>query len=302
MTKPIKNVAASVRQRLLNQARAENRPFAELLQYYALERFLYRLSESTHRDKFTLKGALMLRAWNVTQTRPTRDIDVLGHLPTDSIVETIANVCNQSVEPDGLRFDSTTISTENITEGADYKGLRIRLRGYLDKSQIPIQIDVGFGDAAATEILTNYPTLLGFPAPQLRGYARESTIAEKFEAMTKLGLLNSRMKDFYDIWLLSQQFSFEGEVLARAIKKTFKNRDTTLQARPLALTEEFSTDKNKTIQWKAFLRKNRLEDAPIEFHEVVRSIAEFLEPVTKNLVSDGHFQGLWQPNDGWDID
>ena len=301
MTKPIKNVAASVRQRLLNQARAENRPFAELLQYYALERFLYRLSESTHKDKFTLKGAFMLRAWNVTQTRPTRDIDVLGHLPTDSLVEAITNVCNQSVEPDGLRFDPTTISTENITEGADYKGLRIRLRGYLDKSQIPIQIDVGFGDAAATEELTNYPTLLGFPAPQLRGYARESTIAEKFEAMTKLGLLNSRMKDFYDIWLLSQQFSFEGEVLARAIRKTFENRDTELQAKSLALTKEFATDKSKIIQWKAFLRKNRLEDTPIEFHEIVKSIAEFLEPVIENLVSDGNFQGLWQPNNGWDI-
>ncbi len=302
MTKSIKNVAASVRQRLLNQARAENRPFAELLQYYAIERFLYRLSESTHKDKFTLKGALMLRAWNIPQTRPTKDIDVLGHLQADNIVEIIANVCTQNVEPDGLEFDSKAISTETITEGADYKGVRIRLCGYLDKAQISIQLDVGFGDVASTEMLTNYPTLLDFPAPQLKGYARESTIAEKFEAMTKLGLLNSRMKDFYDIWLLLQQFSFEGEVLARAIRNTFENRGTALQATPLALTKEFATDKDKVIQWKAFLRKNRLEGTPIELHEIVKSIAEFLEPIAKGLVSDGSFQGSWQPNNGWHVD
>jgi predicted nucleotidyltransferase component of viral defense system len=199
--RPPKNIAASVRQRLLMMARETSRPFNELLQYFAMERFLYRLSKSRYADNFVLKGALMLTVWEAPLTRPTMDIDLLGRI--DNSIETIADltreICRQEVELDGIDFDAATVEPERIAEDADYEGIRVRFRGSLDTARIVIQLDIGFGDTVIpSPEPVSYPTLLDLPAPHIRGYSRESTIAEKFEAMVKLGILNSRMKDFYD--------------------------------------------------------------------------------------------------------
>jgi predicted nucleotidyltransferase component of viral defense system len=295
-------VAASVRQRLTNLARETGRPFAEVLQYFVMERFLYRLSRSPHADKFVLKGALMLTVWKAPQTRPTMDIDLLGRTSNspDSIVAIVQDVCRQEVEPDGLRFDADQVVARQITEDADYHGVRVSFRGYLGTARIPMQIDVGFGDVVSPPpSSTSYPTLLEFPAPQLLGYSRETAIAEKFEAIVSLGQLNSRMKDFYDLWVLCQQFEFKGEVLAEAIAGTFKNRGTGILSLPVALTSAFANDRTKNLQWQAFLRKSRLTDAPRDLAPVVAVLAEFLLPTADALAAERPFSQQWSPPGPW---
>ena len=230
-----------------------------------MERFLYRLSKSRYADNFVLKGALMLTVWEAPLTRPTMDIDLLGRIDNriETIVRVTREICRQEVEPDGIDFDIATIEAERIAEDADYEGIRVRFRGSLDTARIVMQLDIGFGDIVIpSPEPTNYPTLLDLPAPQLRGYSRESTIAEKFEAMVKLGILNSRMKDFFDIWLMSRQFDFKGPILSEAISKTFSTRGTNIQSEPIALTNSFAEDAAKAAQWRGFLRKNRLVDVP----------------------------------------
>ncbi len=213
----VRNIQASVRQRLLNLAINDKRPFGELLQYYIMERFLYRLSKSVHTDHFILKGALMLRAWNSPEFRPTMDIDMLVRSSNEeiNIKAQIMEIMELEVEADGISFDPGSIRTEPITENAGYAGLRVRFIGFLGSARVSVQIDIGFGDIVFPDPeIVELPALLDYPAPKLMGYSRESTIAEKFEAIIKLGLLNSRMKDFYDIWLLSRQFSFDRAMLA----------------------------------------------------------------------------------------
>jgi hypothetical protein len=281
VTKPgTKNVGASVRQRLLNKARETGRPFSEILQYFAMERFLYRLSKSEHADKFVLKGALMLTAWNAPLLRPTMDIDLLGQISNDlgAMVAIVRQICAKHVEPDdSLVFDPATVQAERIAEAAEYEGVRIRFRGTLDAARIQMQLDVGFGDIVVpAAVPTIFPTILELPAPHLLAYSRETAIAEKFEAMIKLGELNSRMKDFFDIWLLSRSFDFDGPTLCEAIKKTFERRGTVLPAgEPVALTAEFSSNAQKQGQWAGFIRRMNLRDVP-SLAEIVDRLREFL--------------------------
>jgi hypothetical protein len=278
------NLAASIRQHLLNKARETGRPFNELLQYFAMERFLYRLTLSPHVDKFILKGALMLAAWQAPMSRPTMDIDLLGFATNsiNTLVEMTKAVCMQVVEPDGLTFEPESVEGERIVEGADYEGIRVRFRGCLGTARITMQLDIGFGDVVVPQpLIVEYPTILPLPAPRLRGYSRESAIAEKFEAMVKLGILNSRMKDFFDIWLLSRQFDFEGRTLSTAIAKTFARRRTVMPAEPMALTDTFATDSSKQTQWQGFIRRSRLQHVPGNLAEVVAAVAVFLGPVAK---------------------
>lgn len=298
-----KNVPASVRQRLLDIARDTGRPFGELFRYYAMERFLYRLSISPAGRKFVLKGALMLVAWKAPVSRPTMDIDLLARMENriEDIASAIRMACSQSVEPeDGLFFDKDSISGERIAEDADYEGVRIRLQGNLGNARIALRIDVGFGDVVTPRpVLIHYPVILEMPAPHLLGYTRESVIAEKFHAMVKLGILNSRMRDYFDVWLLSRQFAFDGNHLALAIRKTFARRRTIVPSLPTALSDSFSGDPLKITQWKAFLRKNRLPMAPAELREVVRDLSAFLGPIAEALSAKEMFQGTWRPPGPW---
>jgi len=301
-TRQYKNIAASVRQRLLNKARETGRPFNELLQYFAMERFLYRLSKSHYADNFVLKGALMLTVWKAPLSRPTIDIDLLGRIDNsiETIVEVTKEICRQEVEPDGIAFDVASIEAERIAEDADYEGIRVRFRGSLGTAQIVMQLDIGFGDILVpSPEPTNYPTILDLPAPQLRGYTKESTIAEKFEAMVKLGILNSRMKDFFDIWLMLRQFDFDGATLSAAITKTFSTRGTSIQPEPITLTNTFAKNTEKAVQWRGFIRKNRLTDVPQNFPEVITAIASFLGPIAKTLAGGHSFRGTWKAPGLW---
>ena len=285
MRKDRANISASVRARLQNKAREANRPFAEVLQYYGMERFLYRFSRSPHVEAFVLKGALMFTAWQVPDRRTTLDIDFLAR-HGDQVVKiesVMREVCAVSVDPDGLVFDADTVQGRTITEAADYQGVRVKCTGFLEKSRIPLQIDVGFGDIVypKTQKLI-YPVLLDFPKPRLNGYPPECVISEKFEAMVTLGQLNSRMKDFYDIWLLMRQFDFEGASLQEALRRTFIHRKTNLPTkRPLFAEEIYDEKSDRQTLWAAFLRKNDITHAPDTLSVIAKEIENFLsEPIT----------------------
>jgi predicted nucleotidyltransferase component of viral defense system len=299
----VKDIAAPVHQRLLNKSRQTRRPFNELLQYYATERFLYRLSKSAFADKFVLKGALMLTVWRATVSRPTRDMDFLGKIDNDigTIGEAVRDVCSTEVEPDGLEFDPETIEAERIAENADYEGVRVRFQGNLGSARITMQFDVGFGDKVIPRARRiKYPTIIEMPPPVLTGYSMESTIAEKFEAMVKLGPLNSRMKDFFDIWLLSQLYEFTGETLVSAISSTFKTRSTDISQYSSVFSAEFTADESKAKQWQAFLRRTAIESAPSQFSAVVGQISIFLAPPSEAVANGTAFNRRWKPGGPWE--
>lgn len=219
----------------------------------------------------------------------------------DAVDNVIHEVCIQNVEqPDGLSFDPSTIRTERIIENTEYEGVRIQFLGHLGKSEIHMQIDVGFGDKITTPItILEYPTILEHPAPKLLGYNRETVIAEKLQVMVKLGEPNSRMRDFYDIWLLSCKFDFKGEGLTSAIKNTFSNRRTDISPSAFAVTEAFAAESAKQEQWAAFLRRSRLENAPETFQEVVKEISVFLLPVATSLSERKPFKAIWISPGPW---
>jgi predicted nucleotidyltransferase component of viral defense system len=263
-----KNLPASVHARLLNHAHRADRPFQEVLQYYAMERFLYRLSRSPHAERFVLKGALMMRVWDAPYARPTKDIDLLGEVP-DELENTFKEVCAVIVEDDGMVFDRETLRAQRIKEDADYPGVRLRFLGTLGNAKAHMQVDVAFGDIVVPRTaIVRYPTLLDFPEPRLSGYSAESVVAEKFEAMVSLGSINTRMKDFYDIWLLSRERDFEGRVLREAIVKTFQKRSTAVVSDPVSLGSSFVTSESTQRLWTAFRRGGGASSAPESFEGV----------------------------------
>ena len=298
----MKNIVASVHQRLLNQARQEGRPFNEMLQYYAMERFLYRLCASNHAKKFVLKGALMFTVWRTSNTRSTMDIDLLGSCSnaTDETSSIVRDICMIKVEPDGLLFDANSISAEHITEDADYEGIRLRVRGSLGAARISLQIDIGFADVVVPRpTVLEYPVILDLPAPRLRCYSKESTVAEKFQAMVKLGVLNSRMKDFYDIWLMAQEFDFKGTVLAKAVKETFNRRKTEIRGESIAFLNAIAEEQAKQQQWSGFLRRSHINDAPSELGDVIAGLDSFLGPISYAVASGGSFTKNWNAPGPW---
>jgi len=303
MKKAITNLAASVHDRLLNRAKAEGRPFNELLQYYGMERFLYRLSKSEHAEQFVLKGALMLQFWGGPLTRATKDVDLLGRTTAevDELVEIIRDCITVRVDDDGLLYDATSISGEEIRQGAHYDGVRIRCHANLGAARIPVQIDVGFGDIItpdAQKIV--YPTLLDFDAPRLLGYTPETSIAEKLQAMVVLDMANTRLKDFLDIWVLAQGNEFEGEAITKAIEATFLRRRTPLpEITPVALTSAFHSASAKQIQWRAYLRKSRVEGEVPPLDEVMNQIQAFVMPAIESLVARQPFAKRWPPGGPW---
>lgn len=278
-------LSTSIKARLQNKARAEKRPFNDLLQLYGIERFLYRLSCSPFQKQFVLKGALMLLALEIPSMRPTRDIDLLGRTSNDlvQVTQVFRQICQQRVEPDGLRFDPASIKATRIKEDADYEGVRMQLRTYLGSARIPLQIDIGFADVltpAAMEI--QYPTLLSLPAPVLRGYPLETIVAEKLQAMVFLGSVNSRMKDFYDLWVLLSHFEIDAPILQRAIRRTFQHRQTPIPVEvPMAFSDAFV--QAKQAQWQAFVARSRLEGSTPEFAEVVQVLRAALMPILRKV-------------------
>ncbi|MEW6212667.1 MAG: nucleotidyl transferase AbiEii/AbiGii toxin family protein [Acidobacteriota bacterium] len=298
------NLAASVHDRLLNKSKESGRPFNELLQLFAIERFLFRLSRSSHVGSFVLKGALMLRAWESPQARPTKDIDMLGRTANsiENLVAMARDCIAVEVPDDGIRFDNDSVRGERITLDAKYHGVRIHIEGKLGSARLFLQVDFGFGDVIVPgPIEIEYPELLDFGKPRLLGYTPESAIAEKFEAMVDRELANSRMKDFYDIWMLSQRVRFDGGILSRAIRETFNRRGTPLPTEPpLALTSDFSQDAVKLTQWKAFLRKGKLEVNEKTFSEIIDVQRGFLMPAAIAAARNETFEMIWPPQGDWD--
>lgn len=242
MEKTKKNLEESIYSRLKNVAKQRKRPVQEILKYYAMERFLYRLSVSTHQSSFYLKGGLMLMVWDPKSHRATVDIDLLAKTSNSiaNLQKIINEVCALEVAPDGMVFTSQSLKLSEAQLEAEYRGISAAFSAQLFTAKLPMRIDFGFSDT----ILPNpaqvkYPTLLDLPAPQLKGYTPETSIAEKFESIIRLGFANTRMKDFYDIWLLIQQFDFDRNELKGIIQQVLKNRGTTLEAPPIAFLETF---------------------------------------------------------------
>jgi predicted nucleotidyltransferase component of viral defense system len=274
-----RNVGASVRARLLALSKERNQPFDLLLTRYVLERLLYRLGSTDYRDRFILKGAMLLSTWVDNQFRPTRDLDLLGTGNPDpqallAIFQEIAGID----AADGVTFDPSGFTVDRIRDEIEYGGVRIKGNATVDNARVRVVIDIAFGDAVEPGIQeADLPVLLDFPAPKLRSYPRETVIAEKFQAMVALGLANSRLKDFYDIWVLVRAYKFEGDALARAIKATFERRKTEIPtARPDALTPAFTEDEGKKDQWAAFTKQVAVDPGPLT--EVADTLAEFLLP------------------------
>ncbi len=299
----IVNIPASIRAKLFNKSRETKRPFLELLQYYAIERFLYRLSISDHSHKFFLKGALMFRAWKAMDHRATMDIDLLGK--TTNSVENLEKICREVCEEsialdDGMFFFSNTVKGEVIQTEAEYEGIRVGFIGELNKAKISMQIDIGFGDIITPKPqLFSYPTILDLPAPQLEGYTIESVIAEKLETMVKRGITNSRMKDFFDVWTLSKQFPFNGKILAQAIRATFQQRQTPIDSSPECFSNAFACNPTKIAQWKSFVHKNQLSLAPDSLGIAINQISQFLTPILESAFSDEFSKLTWHPSHSW---
>lgn len=243
----------------------------------------------------------MLRIWHAPISRPTMDVDLLGTVENsiENLEKIVRECCAIEVE-DGVIFRPETVVGSEIRKNAEYRGVRVNLQGLLGTIRLNVQIDFGFGDAVIpSPVKISLPQMLDFGSPELLGYTPESAIAEKFQAMVELDLANTRIKDFYDVWLLSQNLEFQGEVLAEAIKTTFANRLTSLPDNPPnALTSQFAGSAVKINQWKAFLRKNRF-DMEIDLTEVVQLISEFLMPVINSLNKNQNFSLRWQPNRKW---
>jgi len=263
-----RNIAASVRERLYQKAKSDRTDVQLQFTKYALERLLYRLSVSEHRDNFLLKGALLFDLWFDVPFRPTRDIDLLGfgmpELP--HLISVFKALCELPVD-DGISFDPVSITAEEIREAANYPGMRIKLMGYIAEAECRVQIDIGYDDALTLEPeLADYPTILDeMPAPQLRVYPVYTVVAEKLEAITSLGMANTRMKDYFDLWVILQRLELDHQLLTEAFEATLKRRGTSKPARlPLGFSDTFLTNQSSISLWNAFLARNNLEAKTLE--------------------------------------
>ena len=307
MNKRVTNIAASVHQRLLNLARQREEDFNYVLTKYALERVLFRISQSKYRDVFVLKGALLFELWTEKRYRPTRDADFLasGENSLERLSAIFKEICGKEVVDDGLRFDPASMRVKRIKEEADYEGVRVKFEGYLEKASVSVQVDIGFGDVITPEAVeVEFRSMLDFPKPSLLAYPKETVVAEKFEAMVKLGMVNSRMKDFYDMRNLSQEFSFDGRTLSAAVRNTFIRRNPHIAERPidkapLVFTPDFFEDPYKQKDWAAWRRKNRRYVDDVSLKTVCSDIGEFLRPVLEALHNNESFDRSWAPMGPW---
>jgi predicted nucleotidyltransferase component of viral defense system len=274
-----------------------------MLTRYALERLLFRLSQSAHKEQFTLKGAMLFVLWTGQMHRPTRDLDLLGagKPDTKTLLAVFHSLASVEDADDGLTFLADTVAVDPIREEQEYGGQRITLIAKLGNSRINLQIDVGFGDAitpAAQHV--DLPTLLSMPAPHLRAYPKETVVAEKFQAMVMLGMANSRMKDFYDLWVLCRSFPFSGALLADAFRATFRRRKTAVPTDiPVALTEVFALDAQKQTQWITFLKRSELSAKATPLLDVVAVLRAFLLPPAHAVIAKIKFGSRWEPAGPW---
>jgi hypothetical protein len=269
---------------LQNEAARRGEDFNLLLLRYGIERLLFRLSQSPHADRFLLKGAMLFVIWDEKTHRPTRDLDLLGFGPSEKedLRQVFRNVAMTAVVEDGLVFDPESIYAEEIREDSTYGGVRVRMQAKLGTAELPIQVDVGVGDVVTpAPESANVPTLLDFPAPQIRTYPVYTVVAEKFEAMAKLGIANTRMKDFHDVWFLTRRFRLDAATLRKAVEATFERRQTAQPTWPDPLSDVFANDPTKQMQWAAFIRRNGLTELPKQFAEVVVSIRDYLAAVLR---------------------
>ena len=297
------DVAASIRARLLNRAKSQGIEFQHYLVRYASERFLYRLGQSEVRDRLVLKGGSLLSLWMDEPFRTTRDIDMLafGENNEETIGDVIKIVCAVSCPEDGLQFDVDTLKISPIREGQVYGGQRATLMALLNNAKATVRIDFGFGDTVSPEQV-RMPTLIDdLPAPFLLVYPMVSVIAEKFQAMVHLGLSNTRMKDFYDIWALSESFDIDGAALLAAVASCFKSRDTAwTEEFPAPLTSEFYSDANIQVEWRRYAhRALLLETPPDSFEEVGHRMIALLKPIRDSSPSHESFKLTWIAGDAW---
>lgn len=298
-----KNLAASVRQRLANLSQQRGEEFQFILSEYAIERLLYRIGRSKHCKRFVLKGAKLFTLWQEQPHRATWDLDLLsrGDNSVEKVEQTFREICEMSVEGDGLIFDAASIRGEEIRADKEYQGVRIKMVARLALAQIPVQVDTGFGDVITpAPTMATYPTLLDFPPPEVLTYSRETVVAEKLEAMISLGAINSRIKDFFDIRQLALTFEFKGEILMRAVRETFRRRGTEIpNEAPIALTEEFIDQPGRQAQWKAFVRKSRLSSEADTLDNVIPKLREFLVPVLAAAADNENLNAIWKPGGPW---
>lgn len=302
MGRPVKDLAASIRQRL-QRIEDLQQDFQYVLIRYASERLLYRLCRSPYRDRFVLKGAMLFAVWSGNRARPTRDVDLLGYGPPDreGLRQIFREICAVECPEDGLSFDIESVGAAEIREAGEYGGIRVTATAHLGQSRITIQADVGFGDAIVPlPEVADYPVLIPLPVPRLRMYSRESVVAEKFQIMVELGLPNSRMKDYFDVARLAGDHEFDGTRLAEALRVTFERRRTPLPAElPSALGDEFTSDLVKRTQWESFLRRRHLEGDGMTLANAAATIAEFLLPLSRSLARGERFTALWPPGGPW---
>lgn len=291
------NLEASVRRRLLNISKDRNEDFNLILTRYAVERFLYRLSKSKHADRFILKGAMLMAIWMGQSHRPTRDLDLLGFGDSEEESLRIAfrEICLAEVEKDGLEYDADSVEIEEIRENQEYPGQRVKVNAKLGNAKIRIQIDVGFGDVVIPKAKSvEYPVLLDFPAPRIQAYPQETLISEKLQSMVVLGMANSRMKDYYDVFILSKTFSFEGNTLVKAIKATFERRGTPIpEDIPLALSDEFAMNRDKLSQWKGFINRSGLGSLDVDLAQIIGELRGFLLGPVQAAASERPFKHKW---------
>lgn len=297
----ITNIAASVHDRLLARVKSTGEDPNDTLLRYALERFLYRLAVSAHASSFMLKGATLFSLWEAQPHRATRDIDLLGfgEDSADRMKTIFADVCAVAVPDDGMVFDPATITITDIREGQTYQGKRVRVGARLGTARFVVQVDIGFGDALAVwDTMVTMPTLLDFPAPRLRAYPAEAVVAEKLHAMVQHGMLNSRMKDIYDVRALAARLDFDGDSLLRAIRLTFARRERIIgDALPAPLTAAFAADPAMLQRWAGFLRRNRLEPMPLA--DAGDDLRRFIGEPWRALAQGEGFAKRWRAGGPW---
>lgn len=295
------DLPASVRDRLRGLARERGVEFQLLLSEFAIERLLYRLGVSEHAEQFVLKGATLFKLWSADQRRATWDLDLLGRGASgvDDVVAVVGDLCRIEAA-DGIVFDVGTVVGEEIRVPDEYAGVRVRLQACLATARIPVQVDVGFGDAVVPiprrEV---YPALLDHPPPEILVYPRETVVAEKLEAVVSLGVATSRMKDLFDLHRLAAEFAFDGQPLVRAVRATFERRGTFFpEGPPVVLTADFLAGAERATQWRAFLRRGRLEGPP-DVLALAEELRAFLLPVIEAAAQERPLKGAWAPGGPW---